>query len=230
MKQSDLFRRLDETLGAFLNKHGFVGRASEYYVRTDDKGQDTIHIADGKRVRAESHFGVVLSREPKCLVDFTAMIYGVGPQDVSKGSLCSFYLTPVLMTRREKLWACHNVDALEKSLGAILPSLVSIGFPWLESLRDKKTLAESVDPVAAAPAAVVYESCGDISRARRFWGEVKRREIGILEQLLGGRIERMDVLGAKLLVYALLKLDEDVAIQQKLKDYFQFEIATDPLP
>ena len=230
LKQADLFRKLDETLGSFLYERGFKGRAFEYFVRPDSGGQETVHIADGKRVRANTHFGVVLSYEPDYLLHFIDEVYQLGAGNPSKGAVCPFYLTPIIMTRHEKFWPCHDASALQKTLALILPAFESVGVPWLMTLRDRRTFAESVDPVAASSAAVAFEACGDFAKARAFWTEVKRREIGILEQIYKGRIEKLDLLGARLLVYSLQKLGEDQPLQDRLQSHFKFQISTSLIP
>jgi len=95
----------------------------------------------------------------------------------AEGFPCGPYLNPVTVSRRPKYWSYATEEILDRSLQHVLQCLERVGLPWLESLRDTRTFATNVDPMALLDAAIAYEEAGDTQKARAFYEELMRRHL-----------------------------------------------------
>lgn len=217
MTPEELYMRCDEQLLTLLGSAGFTKRQPGEYVRETEEGTDRILISHGPGAKKHTHFCIGVGFRPACMEVMKELI---ALEQEDEGFLVGPYLNPVSVTSRPKYWGYRTHAALDRSLGHAVECLESVGLPWLESLRDAKTFAENVDPVAALPAGIANEVAGNTARALEFYGEMNRR----IQLILDDSKSEKDFLAkfgkAYVFVTAKLGVDEErrQAFERKL-DY-----------
>jgi hypothetical protein len=213
MTESELYKQCDELLSSFLNPHGFRNGKPGEYLRRTQTGEDRILVSRGPSSKAKTHFAVFMSYEPDYLMKTINELISYGGED--RGFSCGPYLNPVGVTPRPKYWSYRDADALKRSVAHVIQCLEKTGLPWLESLRDPKTFASNVDPVAALPAGLANEIAGNIEIAKEFYNEMLRR-YRLSSQLLKDEDEQLQSFG-KAFVFVASKLD----VEQERREAFK---------
>lgn len=224
MTEAELYRRADAVLGPFLSGKGFRTVKPCEYVRKGGTGCDRIMVSKGPPSKARTHFAVFMSYYPDYLRPAFELV-DYGGEDY--GFPCGPYLTPVGATRRPKYWSYQNGDVLTRSIGHVRECLEQAGLPWLESLRDPKTFAAEVDPVAAFDAGLAHEAAGSIEQARQAYGEMMRR----YQECIKRFGEETALKGhQKVFVYLAKKLDVEAERRERLQRQLNYNPDVRPLP
>lgn len=216
MTESQLYEQADKVLGALLVNKGFRVAQPGEYLRRVQGGEDRVLVSKGPPSKAQTHFAVYMSYYPDYLEPVLGLIDNQGED---RGFPCGPYLTPVGATRRPKYWSFQNPEILAKSLQHVAQCMEEAGLPWLESLRDPKTFAANVDPVAALDSAAANEAAGNIEQARSAYQEMMRR-LQSVTSLKGYE---------KAFIYVAKKLNVESERREKLQRQFGYNPDVKPL-
>jgi hypothetical protein len=215
MRLDELYRECDSFIEAALAPRGFRCIHQGEYLRSELEGEDRILVDPDER---EMRFAVLLSYYPRYMGVIEDLTH-LGGED--RGFPCGPYLSPFRIGRREHSWSFKNPETLKKSLVEVVASFERFGMDWLASLRDPRTFAQAVDPVAALYAAYANEVAGQTEVARQLYRETHRRLIAGMSLGLS-EVEFLSTAG-KEYVFTALKLDLDhercEEIQRKLNYY-----------
>jgi hypothetical protein len=173
MIAADFYRHEEQTLSPLLRDKLWQRVDRGFYVRVEKDGRSKIALDPQ---RGFERFSVMIGFDPTDVVDLQRELAGgPGDTDIPRGFLCGPYLNGISAGGKPRFWPARTKDIAIRSFHDVSSVIVSIGEPWLQSLRNPVTYAESADPTAALFSGFAWERAGNATRSHERYQEMWRR-------------------------------------------------------